>query len=78
MAKKNEFRPDKSSTTLLSHLLLTKKQQKTVLKWSFYGLLLVVLSVLQDSLLSQVRLFGATTEPVPCCIFLICILVMKF
>ncbi len=74
MAKKNEFRPDKSSTSLLSHLLLTKQQQKTVLKWSFYGLLLVALSVLQDSLLSQIRLFGATTEPVPCCIFLICIL----
>ncbi len=36
--------------------------------------MLVALSVLQDSLLSQVRLFGATTEPVPCCIFLICIL----
>ena len=74
MAKKYEFRPDKSSTPLLSHLLLTKTQQRTVLKWSFYALLLVVLSVLQDSLFSQVRLFGATTEPVPCIIFLICIL----
>lgn len=74
MAKKQEFRPDKPSTSLLSHLMLTQKQQKALLKWVFYGLLLVFLSVVQDVLLSQVRLFGATTELVPCAIFLICIL----
>ena len=74
MAKKQEFRPDKPSTTLLSHLILTQKQQKTLLKWVFYGAFLVFLSVIQDVLLSQVRLLGATTELVPCAIFLICIL----
>lgn len=74
MAKKHDFRPDKPSTSLLSHLVLTQKQQKTLLKWVFYGLILVFLSVLQDVLLSKVRLLGATTELVPCAIFLICIL----
>ncbi len=74
MARKQEFRPDKPSTSLFSHLILTRKQQKTLLKWVFYGLLLVFLSVIQDVLLSQVRLFGATSELVPCGIFLICIL----
>lgn len=74
MAKKQEFRPDKPSTSLLSYLTLTPTQQRVALKWTFYGLLLVVLSVLQDSLLSQIRLFGATTELVPCAIFLISIL----
>ncbi len=74
MAKKQDFRPDKPTTSLLSHLILTKNQQKTLLKWVFYGLLLVALSVVQDVLLSQVRLLGATTELVPCAIFLICIL----
>ncbi len=74
MAKKQDFRPDKPTTSLLSHLILTKNQQKTLLKWVFYALLLVLLSVVQDVLLSQVRLFGATTELVPCAIFLICIL----
>lgn len=74
MAKKNEFRPDKPSTSLLSYLILTRKQRRTLLKWVFYTLLLVALSVLQDSLLSQVRLLGATSELVPCAIFLICIL----
>ena len=74
MAKKYEFRPDKPSTSLLSHLILTKKQQKTLLKWVFYGALVVLISVIQDVLLSQMRLFGATTELVPCAIFLICVL----
>lgn len=74
MAKKQEFRPDKPSTSLLSHLILTQKQRRIALKWSFYGIILVVLSVLQDSLLSHVRLFGATTELIPCAIFLISIL----
>lgn len=74
MAKKHDFRPDKSSSSLLSHLILTRKQQKALLKWVFYGALLILLSVVQDVLLSHVRLLGATTELVPCGIFLICIL----
>lgn len=74
MAKKQEFRPDKPSISLLSRLMLTKKQQKTLFKWVFYGLFLAVLSVVQDVLLSRVRLFGATTELVPCAIFLICLM----
>ncbi len=74
MAKKYEFRPDKPRTNLLHHLLLTKQQQKTVLKWTLYTALLIVVSVVQDVLLSPVRLLGATTELVPCAIFLICLL----
>ena len=74
MAKKNEFRPDKPRTSLLSHLVLTPKQQRTLLKWSLYGALLLVISVVQDVILSQVRLFGATTELIPCAIFLIAVL----
>ena len=74
MAKRPDFRPDKPSTSLLSHLILTKNQQKSLLKWVFYGAMLVLISVVQDVLLSGVRLFGATSELIPCAIFLICIL----
>ena len=74
MAKRHDFRPDKPTTSFFSHLILTKNQQRNLLKWVFYTLLLIFLSVAQDVLLSQVRLFGATTELVPCAIFLICIL----
>lgn len=74
MAKKQEFQPDKPSATLLSRVMLTPKQQRTFLKWVFYSLFLVLLSVIQDVMLSRVRLLGATTELVPCIIFLICLI----
>jgi hypothetical protein len=74
MAKKNEFRPDKPQTSILSHLVLTSKQQRTLLKWSLYGALLLLISVVQDVILSQVRILGATTELIPCTIFLIAVL----
>ena len=74
MAKKNEFRPDKPQTSIFSHLVMTPRQQRTVLKWSLYGVLLLLISVVQDVMLSKVRLCGATTELIPCAIFLICIL----
>lgn len=74
MAKKYEFRPDKPRSGLFAKLLLTQKQRRSVLKWALYAVVLILLSVVQDVLLSRVRLFGATCELVPCGIFLICIL----
>lgn len=74
MAKKQDFKPDKPSVSLLSRLMLTKKQQKSLLKWVLYGLFLLLLSAVQDVTLSRVRLLGATTELVPCAIFLICLI----
>ena len=74
MAKKNEFRPDKPYSGFLNKLYLTQKQRKSVLKWFLYAMVLLVLSVLQDVVLCNVRLFGATTDLVPCGIFLICLM----
>lgn len=74
MARKYEFKPDKPQTTLADRLFLTKKQRRELLKWSLYGLLLLLLSVTQDVLLSRARLYGATTELVPVGIFVICLL----
>lgn len=73
MARKREFRPDKPRSGLLSKLYLTKKQRRSLGKWSLYGLVLLVLSVLQDVIFCRLRVYGATTELVPCAIFLICI-----
>lgn len=75
MARKYEFKPDRPGSGLLEKLYLTQKQRRTLLKWLLYGLLLLALSVVQDVILCQVRLFGATTELVPCGIFLICVIV---
>ena len=74
MAKKYEFQPDKPYATWLSKLQLTKLQQKQVLKWTLYALILLILSVLQDVVLSRFRLFGATTDLIPCTIILICMI----
>ena len=74
MARKYEFKPDKPRSGWLDKLVLTPLQRRSLLKWTLYALVLVVLSVLQDVLLSRVRLFGGTTELVPCGIFLICVL----
>lgn len=71
--KKYEFRPDKTGPGLLDKLHLTKTQRQNLLKWLLYGLVLLVLSVLQDVILCKFRIFGATTDLVPCGILLICL-----
>ena len=72
--RKYEFRPDKLRSTLANKLYLTPKQRKTILRWFLLAVLLVVFSVLQDVILCRLRIFGASTDLVPCGIFLICIL----
>ena len=75
MAKKNyEFRPDKTGSGLLGRLYLTRLQRLSVLKWALYSLVLLILSVLQDVLLCRVSIFGATTDLVPCGVFMVCLL----
>lgn len=74
MARKNEFRPDRSSSGLLNKLYLTKSQRQTFLKWLLYSLLVLVLSVTQDVVLSQFTFLGVTTDLVPFGIMLICLL----
>ena len=74
MAKKYEFQPDRPYSSWLNKLQLTKQQQKQALKWCLYLLMLLILSVLQDVVLCRVRLFGGTSDLVPCGIFVICIL----
>lgn len=73
MAKKYEFRPDSDRKGLMQRLYLSQQQRKIVLKWVLYALLLVVLSVLQDVILTPIRILGASTNLVPCAIIVICI-----
>ena len=74
MARKYEFKPDRPHSGFWDKLYITPQQRKILLKWGLYAVLLIVLSVLQDVIFSRVSIFGATTDLVPCCIFLICIL----
>ncbi len=72
--RKFEFRPDRTQTTIFSRFFLTRKQRSALLKWGLYGALLLGASLLQDTLLCQVHILGATTELVPVVIFLVSIL----
>lgn len=74
MGKKFDFRPDRPHSGFFGKLYLTQKQRKGVLKWLLYTLVLLVLSLLQDVILCHLRIFGATTDLIPCGIFLICLL----
>ena len=72
--KKNEFRPDKTHSGTLSKLYITKKQRLTLLKWLLMALVMVALSVLQDTILCRVRLLGATTDLLCGALLMVCIL----
>ena len=74
MAKKYDFKPDKTGNSAFSKLYLTPNQRKELLKWTLYVLLLLLLSLLQDVVLSKVELMGASTDLVPCAVIMICIL----
>lgn len=75
MAKrKYEFRPDPTGFDWAGKLLLTKKQRKSVLKWLLYSLVCVAGLVLQDSMLSRLRILGGGLELTPALIILICVL----
>lgn len=74
MAKKQEFRPDSTQKNLLQRLHLTQQQRKNLLKWVLHALLLILLSLLQDVILTHLRIYGATTDLVPCAVFVICVI----
>ena len=68
--RKYEFKPDKIEGGTLKKLYLTPLQRKKLLKWGLISAVLVVLSLLQDVIFSQVSIGGATFALVPCGILL--------
>ena len=60
--RQNEFRPDPTTSTWLKTRKLTRLQRLRLTKWLLYALIVVMCLVIQDVILSQMRLFGATTD----------------
>ena len=60
--KRNEFRPDPTTSTGLKTRRLTRLQKLRLLKWVLYALIVILCLVIQDVIMSQLRLFGATTD----------------
>ena len=69
-----EFKPDSNRIPLHKKLHLTVLQRKQLLQWTLNGLLCLLLLVIQDVIMSQVSICGATTDLVPAAMLLIAIL----
>ena len=72
--RKHEFKADRTGASLISRLYLTRKQRLSLLRWTLYGLFLLFLSLVQDVILCQMRLGGATTDLVSAGILLLCVI----
>ena len=60
--RQNEFRPDPATSTWLKTRKLTSQQRLRLFKWLMYALIVIMSLVIQDVIMSQLRLFGATTD----------------
>lgn len=71
---KAEFKPDSQDVSLSKKLFLTQVQRDNLTKWGLYIALILVLLTVQDVIMSQVTLFGATTDLAVCIILLITVI----
>ena len=79
MAKKRrkrsiEFKPDPHTATWVKTFDLTIQQRLQLAKWVLYILTIVLCLVVQDVIMSRIRLFGATTDLAVCAILLITVI----
>lgn len=73
--RKHDFKPDRTDSGTLNKLYITKKQRLSLLKWFLFGLVLLVLSLVQDVVMSRLTILGGTTDLVCGGIFLCCLLI---
>ena len=69
-----EFKPDSQDSGILKTLHLTQVQRGRLLKWGLYIALIAGLLMVQDVIMSQITLFGATTDLAVCIILLITVI----
>ena len=71
---KPDFKPDTQKNDILKMLHITQAQRDLYLKWGLYIAVIVVLCMIQDVIMSQVTIFGATTDLAVCAILLITVI----
>ena len=69
-----EFKPDAKVATWGKTLRMTRLQQLQLAKWGLYILTIVLALVLQDVIMSQISILGATTDLAVSVIFLITVI----
>lgn len=67
----SDFKPDVNPSTFAKTARLTRLQKQQLTKWGLYISMCLLCAVTQDVLMSQLRLFGATTDLGVCVILLI-------
>ena len=60
--RKPEFRKDSLGKGFLQKLYFTRQQRLTLLRWGSYALLCLTALVLQDTIMSRIPIFGASTD----------------
>ncbi len=68
---KYEFKPDRKKFHFLKQLYMTRLQRLQILKWTLYAFLCIGLLVVQDVIMSQFHISGATTDLVVAAVYLI-------
>ena len=74
LRRNTEFRPDSLETSFLAKLYMTRLQRLHLLKWTSLILLCIGLLAVQDVIMSRVKIFGATTDLIPCVLLLITVM----
>lgn len=74
LRRKHDFKPDRMGSGILNKLYMTKRQRLSLLKWVLYGLVMLLISLLQDVVLCRIRIFGAPTDLFCAAILLLCIM----
>lgn len=58
----SEFKPDSQRVSFFKTMRLTQLQRQRILRWVLYIAVCVLCLVVQDSIMSRVRFFGATSD----------------
>lgn len=69
-----DFKPDVNQATWIKTVRLTKQQQLRLTKWMLYVLAVILCLVVQDVIMSQISILGATTDLAVCAILLITVI----
>lgn len=72
--KRYEFRPDPTDNGLANKLYLSPQQRKSVTKWTLYSVTCLAALILQDTVLSRMKVGGGMAELAPAVIAMICVL----
>ena len=72
--RRNEFKPDRETSTFFKTQRLTRQQRLRLTKWLLYAAIVMVSLIIQDVIMSQIWLFGATTDLAVGAIFLITVI----